>query len=90
LKDNGFLVFAGSVLRIGVRASASALFQEQRKAFIEKQCNVVKGVPVTKCDYLFSSPSVAAGMFIGGSANGWTEWKDKEGKTLDQVYRSNK
>ena len=29
-------------------------------------------------------------MFIGGSANGWTEWKDKEGKTLDQVYRANK
>ena len=90
LKEDGFLVFTGSVLRVGVRASASALFQEQRKAFIEKQCNVVKGVPVTKCDYLFSSPSVAAGMFIGGSANGWTEWKDKEGKTLDQVYRSNK
>ena len=35
----------------------------------------------------FSSPS-SAGMFVlGGSINGWTEWKNKAGKTLDELYR---
>ena len=35
----------------------------------------------------FSSPS-SAGMFVlGGSINGWTEWKNKEGKTLDELLR---
>jgi len=35
----------------------------------------------------FTSPS-SAGMFVlGGSINGWTEWKDKDGKTLDELYR---
>ena len=35
----------------------------------------------------FTSPS-SAGMFVlGGSINGWTEWKDRSGKTLDELYR---
>lgn len=33
-------------------------------------------------DYLFSSPSAAAMVVLGRSANGRTEWKTKEGKTL--------
>jgi hypothetical protein len=87
LVEDGFLVFSGSALRPDVRTSAKPLFREQRKVFVEKYCNMVKGIPVTKCDYKFTSPSIAAAMFIGGNANGWTEWKDADGKTLDQVYR---
>ena len=33
-------------------------------------------------DYLFSSPSAAAGVVLGRSANGWVEWKDRVGQTL--------
>lgn len=87
LLDDGFLVFAGSALRVGVRSSAKPLFIEQRKQFIDQHCNLVKGVPVTKEDHTFTSPSVAAAMFVGGNANGWNEWKDADGKTLDEVYR---
>jgi hypothetical protein len=36
-------------------------------------------------DYLFSSPSTAAGVVLGRSANGRTEWKTKEGKTLKAI-----
>lgn len=90
LVEKGFLVLAGSALRNGVRTSAKPLFINQRKQFIEKHCTMVKGIPVTKHDNLFTSPSIAAGMFIGGSANGWTEWKDADGRTLDEVYRKNK
>lgn len=35
-------------------------------------------------DYLFPSPSAAAGVVLGRSANGWIEWKDHTGKTLKQ------
>ena len=32
-------------------------------------------------------PSGAACFVLGGSRNGWAEWKNKDGKTLDEVYR---
>ncbi len=38
-------------------------------------------------DYLFSSPSMAAVALQARSANGWFEWKDASGKTLDEVKR---
>lgn len=31
--------------------------------------------------------STAAALVLGRSANGWTEWKDAEGRTLDEVRR---
>lgn len=38
-------------------------------------------------DHLFRSPSMAALSLMGRSANGWVEWKNKEGKTLDAIKR---
>ena len=35
-------------------------------------------------DYIFSSPSTAAVIVMGRSANGLTEWKSKDGKTLKE------
>ncbi len=39
-------------------------------------------------DFLFSSPSTAAAVVLGRSANGWIEWKDDHGQTLSNVYRA--
>lgn len=33
-------------------------------------------------DYAFSSPSTAAAVVLGRSANGRTEWQDAQGRTL--------
>jgi hypothetical protein len=38
-------------------------------------------------DHLFASPSMAAIALMGRSANGWLEWKNPQGKTLDEVKR---
>ena len=38
-------------------------------------------------DYLFRSPSMAAMALTGRAANGWLEWRTKDGKTLDAVKR---
>ena len=35
----------------------------------------------------FKTPSGAADFALGGSNNGWVEWKDKDGKTLDEIVR---
>ena len=87
LVEEGFMVFAGSAMRAGVRSSAKPIFIEQRKQFIAQQCNIVDGIPVTKADYVFSSPSAAAAMMVGGSADGWTVWLNDDGKTLSKIYR---
>ncbi|QDU74067.1 hypothetical protein Pan97_10710 [Bremerella volcania] len=36
-------------------------------------------------DHVFSSPSTAAGVILGRSANGRTEWKSKDGRTLKEL-----
>jgi Domain of unknown function (DUF4357) len=38
-------------------------------------------------DYTFKSPTGAAVVMLGSSANGWIAWKYKNGKTLDEVKR---
>ena len=39
-------------------------------------------------DYAFSSPSTAAGVVLGRSANGRTEWKDQQGRTLKAIQEA--
>lgn len=35
----------------------------------------------------FRTPSGASDFVLGGSTNGWVEWKNKDGKTLDHLFR---
>ena len=35
----------------------------------------------------FRTPSGASDFVLGGSTNGWVEWKNKDGKTLDYLFR---
>lgn len=35
----------------------------------------------------FNTPSGASNFVLGGSTNGWIEWKDRDGKTLDELFR---
>lgn len=35
----------------------------------------------------FNTPSGASDFVLGGSTNGWIEWKDRDGKTLDELFR---
>lgn len=41
----------------------------------------------TEKDIIFNSPSSASCFCLGMSSNGWIDWKNKEGKTLDEVVR---
>lgn len=35
----------------------------------------------------FNTPSGASDFVLGGSTNGWVEWKNSAGKTLNEIYR---
>lgn len=83
-----FVVLAGSELRSGECDSLKPKSIDKRKAFIEANCSQAKGKIILNSDYTFPSPSAAAAMVVGGSSNGWTRWKDADGKTLSEVYRS--
>ena len=45
------------------------------------------GVATLRDDVTFGSPSSAAVFVLGGSQNGWTEWINNAGETLDAAYR---
>jgi len=38
-------------------------------------------------EYTFTSPSTAAGVLLGRTVNGRTEWKTLDGRTLKEVQR---
>lgn len=42
---------------------------------------------ILKVTLEFNTPSGASDFIIGGSTNGWTEWKNKDNKTLDEIFR---
>ena len=90
LEDGSLNVLKGSIARIKETKSFWGWSLAARRRFLEDgtikdQGNNVSYV-YTK-DVLFKSPSAAAATTLGRPANGWTEWKDEQGNTLDENLR---
>ena len=83
--SSGFTVLRGSV--IAKTMTPSFNWKEKREKMVEEYTATKDDKLVMTSDKTFSSPSTAADFCLGRSANGWTEWKDKDGNTLDSVYR---
>jgi len=88
LAPNGFVVLKGSQAVLTERASS----QKWPWAMNMRQRLKDEGVLEAKGDALvftsdteFTSPSSAAAVIHGGSANGLIAWKDKSGKTLKEI-----
>ena len=82
-----FEVLEGSEVDMS-RKCHSAVMEKQRKtAFANGHIVCVDGKYKLTVSVSFTSPSSAAMFVLGGSSNGWVEWKDKDGKTLDELYR---
>ena len=63
-------------------------YNRQRKELYEKGDIVKQGDKyILTVTIEFNTPSGASDFVLGGSTNGWSEWKNKDGKTLDEVYR---
>jgi hypothetical protein len=85
---NGFVVFHGSTAVLEERPSAESYpyISAQRKQLLADGTLVPKdGFLVFTKDAEFSSPSAAAVVIHGGSANGLIVWKAKDGKSLKQL-----
>jgi hypothetical protein len=85
---NGFVIFQGSTAVLEERPSAESYpyVVAQRKQLIADGTLLEKGgFLVFTRDAEFSSPSAAAVVIHGGSANGLTAWRTGEGKTLKQL-----
>ena len=88
LTPNGIVVLSGSQAVIHERASAKNYpgVLAQRNSLIEEKQLVQQGNFLSfKKDVEFSSPSAAAAVIHGGSANGLIAWKTQDGKTLKEL-----
>lgn len=87
--SEGFVVLKGSSGRKEVVASSVGTSREQMRVnLIQAEILRREGDRVVfQKDHLFSSPSAAAIVLQGRNANGWTEWRTKDGRTLDEVQR---
>ena len=87
--EDGFLVLAGStssksetpsakggwVTRVRDRLRQAGILQDDGEHYVFTE------------DHLFETPSAAAVAVLGRNANGWTQWKDASGRTLDELKR---
>ena len=86
--EDGFIVLRGSIL--ANTCVPSFTWEEKRKKMLKEYAAEDNGKIILTTDKTFSSPSTAADFCIGSSNNGWLVWKDKNGKTLDEVIRKQK
>lgn len=85
----GFVVRAGSQAVKEEVPSIHAYLVELRKTLLAQGVLVPDG-PVWRMtqDYAFNSPSTAAGVLLGRSANGRMEWRDAKGRTLKEIQEA--
>lgn len=85
--EEGFLILKGSLTRKQWAPSVKSE-RSNRNHLVDEGVLVEEGESyVFTKDYLFSTPSGAAVLVLARAANGWTEWKDESGKTLDENER---
>ena len=85
---NGFVIFHGSTAVLEERPSAESypyVIAQRNQLIVDGTLIERDGFLVFTKDAEFSSPSSAAVVIHGGSANGLTAWKTKDGKSLKQL-----
>lgn len=88
LVDDGFVVFKDSKVKATTVPSCHDYLINLRNELIQSGILVQDGEAYRFTeDYIFSSPSTAGGVILGRSTNGWTKWRNVNGKTLDEMKR---
>ena len=85
----------GMVVLEGSRALMNPKKQQDPKFVAKRDDMIQRGILVESenhfvftRDFLFKSPSGASGLLVLGSSNGWTAWKNKDGRTLKDCQQS--
>ena len=87
--DDGFVILAGSLIRQKQVPHLPLVIAKLRERLLDDG----KLIAINDKSYklienqLFKTPSGAGQMVSGRSSNGWVEWKNSAGQTLDSIYR---
>ena len=82
MKNSGMVKTETNSIHKGMTNLRAELLQQQ--VVVEKNDELIFAE-----DYVFSSPSTAAGVVQGRAANGREDWKTLEGKTLKEIQTEN-
>lgn len=86
--SEGLLVLKGSKANFDETRTIDNGTRKLRKLLVEDKILEEKnGVLIFIEDYLFTSLSKASSVILGRRSNGWIDWKNKNGKTLDELKR---
>lgn len=85
--SNGLTVLKGSTIYEETAKKISQSMRRNREKLIAEHTKKIKGKLTLIFDLSFNSPSGASLFCLGNSTNGWSFWKDKDGRTLDEIYR---
>lgn len=85
----GFVVLKGSIGRKeGYPSLEGTSGKALRERLLASGVTLAEGVTIVfQKDYLFPSPGIAALALKGRPCDGWKNWVNKAGKTLDEVKR---
>ncbi|MES1946083.1 hypothetical protein C84B14_02016 [Salinisphaera sp. C84B14] len=86
---DGFVVLEDSMARLDETVSIHEHMRDMRQQLQDRGVLVRdgQGLRFTQ-DFRFNSPSSAAGVLVGGSANGRICWKDEGGRTLKALQEA--
>ncbi|WP_139692962.1 DUF4357 domain-containing protein [Sporolactobacillus terrae] len=80
-------VLKGSIFAEPISENLQENYQEKRNELIKRGLLILNdsgNFSLTE-DYTFTSPSTAAAIVLGRSANGWTAWHTENGNALDVI-----
>ena len=87
--DDGFVILAGSLIRKAQTPSAPPFVTRLKENLLGSGKLIAvndKSYKLTE-NQLFKTPSGASALVSDRSTNGWIEWKNEGGQTLDSIYR---
>ncbi len=84
--DQSLTVLKGSRINPVHLDKISPAGRKKRDILFARYTELRSGERIVKEDVCFESPSGAAQFCVGGSSNGWSQWKDETGRELN-AYR---
>lgn len=82
-----FQVLEGSQINLAKSATLEKYNKQRAELQASGDIAMQNGSNFLKITLEFNTPSGASDFILGGSTNGWVEWKNTNGKTLDEVFR---
>lgn len=82
-----FEVLEGSQINFEKSVHLEKYNKQRMDLFTKDEIEKDGDIYLLKVNLIFNTPSGASDFVLGGSTNGWVEWKNKDGKSLDYIFR---